>query len=341
LNNQDKKNKAVLKEDEIRPEHLKERHAKIFSNDLRWLLQFKNQFVYVNCPACNSTSYVDMFQKQEINYVTCSNCETMYINPRPNAELLENYYLESENYKYWKKYIFLSSEDIRRDKIFRPRVERIENFCRKYKIKKDVLLEVGPGFGTFCAEVQKRRLFKKVIGVESKPDLAQKCRERGIEIIEKPVEKVKLESETINIIASFGVIEYLFSPRDFVSSCAALLSKGGLLVLACPNCKGFDIAVLGELSETVTHEHLNYFNPSSLSNMISEYGLDVLEVSTPGKLDAELVRKSIISGKFNISERPFLKEILIDKWDRLGSFFQKFLENNGLSSHMWVVARKT
>jgi hypothetical protein len=37
---------------------------------------------------------------------------------------------------------------------------------------------------------------------------------------------------------------------------------------------------------------------------------------------------------------PFLRRVLIDEWDRLGWPFQQFLAANGLSSHMWVVARK-
>ena len=88
---------------------------------------------------------------------------------------------------------------------------------------------------------------------------------KGIETIEKPVEKVKFSDEKVDVIASFEVIEHLFSPRDLIIKCASILSPGGILILTCPNVQGFDISVLQKLSNSVDFEHLNYFNPSSLS----------------------------------------------------------------------------
>jgi len=85
---------------------------------------------------------------------------------------------------------------------------------------------------------------------------------------------------------------------------------------------------------------LMYFNPKSLKLLLENSGFEVLESLTPGKLDADLVRTKILEGEFDISQQPFLKKVLIDEWEKLGDKFQKFLADNGLSSNMWVVARK-
>ena len=340
MNINGKKYNTGLKEDEIRPEHLKPGQSKSFSSDLKWLLQLKGQFIDVSCPACGANSFTKAFEKEELSYVVCSDCQTMYVNPRPTAQILERYYLRSENYKYWQKYIFPASENSRKEKIFRPRVKRVAEICKKYGIKTDMLLEVGAGFGTFCKEVQRAGLFQRIIAVEPTPDLARACRGKGIEVIEQAFKKLTLDLKNISVVVSFEVIEHLFSPREFVASCASLLAPGGLLILTCPNCNGFDITVLKELSDSVDHEHLNYFNTISLPKMISEFEFEILEVLTPGKLDVELVRKKVTSGVFDASRLPFLKKVLIDDWDSLGANFQQFLEDNKLSSHMWVVARK-
>jgi len=68
--------------------------------------------------------------------------------------------------------------------------------------------------------------------------------------------------------------------------------------------------------------------------------MEVLEAETPGKLDAEIVRKRVLSGLIDLSAQPFLRRVLVDEWDRLGGVFQRFLAENSLSSHMWIVARK-
>lgn len=154
----------------------------------------------------------------------CPNCGTMYINPRPTSAMLEKYYATSENYKYWNKYIFPASQEARRKKIFRPRARRIADICIRNNIKNGVLLEVGAGFGTFCEEIQNLNIFRRVIAVEPTPDLAETCRRKGIEVIEKPIEKVSLGNDEVDVVASFEVIEHLFSPRDFLRSCADVLS---------------------------------------------------------------------------------------------------------------------
>lgn len=329
-----------MKETDIRPDALRTNQAKCFADDIKELLKHKQDFVEVHCPACGSYSSKEVFIKYGMHYVVCQDCSTMFINPRPTPQILEHYYETSKNYQYWNKYIFPASENARREKIFRPRAERLIAICNKYNTTTNILLEVGAGFGTFIEEAGKMDVFKKLIAIEPTPDLANTCRQKGIETIEKPVEKVTFDNEKIDVIASFEVIEHLFSPRDFISKCASILSPGGILILTCPNVQGFEISVLQKLSTSVDVEHLNYFNPSSLSHIVHECNLEVLELSTPGELDAELVRKKVLSGEFDISSQSFLKHVLIDDWDRLGIPFQKFLADNNLSSHMWLVAKK-
>ena len=111
-------------------------------------------------------------------------------------------------------------------------------------------------------------------------------------------------------------------------------------MLTCPNGQGFDVETLGPISDTVDHEHLNYFNPESLTKLLTNLKMEVLEVFTPGVLDAELVRNKILEREFDVSEEPFLKKVLLDDWDKLGGPFQNFLIEQGLSSNMWIVARK-
>jgi 2-polyprenyl-3-methyl-5-hydroxy-6-metoxy-1,4-benzoquinol methylase/ribosomal protein S27E len=335
-----KSTSTVLRETEIRPDHLMQDQAKRFAADIRRLLQHKDEFVYISCPACGSKNARKAFEKYEMTYVVCSECAMMYVNPRPTPAILEMYYATSENYKYWNKYIFPASESARREKIFRPRAEKLAEICRRHNVQTDVLLEVGAGFGTFCEEIRRIGLFRRVIAVEPTPDLATTCRQKDLEVIEKPIEQVRFERDTINVIACFEVIEHLFSPRDFLNYCAAVLAPNGLMIVTCPNVKGFDIVVLQEVSDTVDVQHLNYFHPNSLSLLFAECGFEVLETLTPGKLDAELARKKILKGEFDISAQPFLKQILIDEWDRVGDAFQQFLAYNQLSSHMWLVARK-
>lgn len=341
---------STFNENDIRPVELMDEQARCFANDIARLMRHQNDFVRVSCPACdqpvcNQNEEIRAFEKYGMRFSRCTRCETIYANPRPRPEHMAEYYRESENYAYWNQTIFPASVEARREKIFRPRVERVLDICQRYQLGNDTLLEVGAGFGIFCEEVQKTGIFKKVIAVEPTPNLAQTCRDRGLITIEKSIEQVIPADitplkENIDVIASFEVIEHLFSPRDFLQKCAGLLQIGGMLILTCPNGLGFDIDLMGAVSTSVDVEHVNLFNPQSLSVLMQACGFEVIETQTPGRLDAELVRNKVLSGEFSLSGQPFLKKLLIDDWERHGQSLQDFLVQQQLSSHMLLVARK-
>jgi 2-polyprenyl-3-methyl-5-hydroxy-6-metoxy-1,4-benzoquinol methylase len=328
-----------MKETDIRPSDLMRENADLRKEDLQKLFEHKNKFVEISCPACEANSYEDVFEKEGFTFVTCKNCETLFVNPRPSFEMLTDFYTTSKSIKHWNDKIFPVSENSRRSQIFAPRAIRVIELCTGYNAATKILLDVGAGFGTFCEEIKKFAVFDKVIAVEPSHDLADTCRRKGLDVIERPIEEVDLNE--VSIITNFELIEHLYRPKDFLLACGRKLPNGGLLILTTPNIKGFDLLMLGKLSDNVAGpNHLNYFHPESLSYLLNQCGFDVVEIMTPGKLDAEIVRKKILSGELNIESCPFIKYVLIDLWEIVGEDFQHFIADNALSSHLWVVAKK-
>lgn len=329
-----------LSEHELCPDDLLGEHEKAFARDIARLHARRAEFVAVACPACGADSASPEFEKYGFAYLRCPACRTIYMSPRPSERVMADFYANSENYAYWAKHIFPASEATRREKIHKPWLQRVLAYCERFGVDKRRLVEVGPGFGTFCAVAMEAKAFKEVLAIEPTPELAAACRTRGVKVIEKRVEEVGNEAGTADVLVSFEVIEHLFEPRRFLETAHELVRPGGLLVLSCPNGEGFDIAMLGATSQAVDAEHVNLFNPRSLSLLASRCGFGPLEVSTPGRLDAEIVRDAVLAGKHSLGDDAFLKRVLIDEWERLGWPFQQFLADNGLSSHMWLVARR-
>ncbi len=331
---------AGLTENAIRPDDLMRESERLHAGDLQWLLARQNEFVHVACPACEKDVPDPLWHKDGFQYVRCGACRTGYLNPRPRAELLDEYYRVAENYNFWEKQVFPASEGPRRDQIALPRVERVVELCKARRLQGGILIEVGAGYGTFCEEAGRTGQFSRVIAIEPTPSMAQACRNRGLEVLEQPIEQVDLQRELADVIVSFEVIEHLFSPRDFLRSCARLLKPGGILALTCPSIDGFDVVTLGAVSQVVDPEHLNYFHPPSLSLLYQRCGFEVVQLGTPGRLDAEIVRKRTLAGLHDLSSQPFLEQVLLRDWERVGAAFQTFLADNSLSSHMWIAGRK-
>jgi SAM-dependent methyltransferase len=298
-------------------------------------------FVTVPCPACGQTVARRAFEKYRCQFVRCRDCDTLYMSPRPTPALMDDYYSHSENYRLWAEHIFPTSEARRRDKICRPLLDTIARACADHQVAPGHLMELGPGFGTFAALALESGAFQRVSAVERTPSMAQACRQHGITVHEMAAEDVPADfDDPADVLVCFEVIEHVFDPVSFLGTASRLLRRGGLLVLTCPNGNGFDTQVLGAESVAVDTEHVNLFNPASMARLLDRVGYEILEISTPGRLDAELVREAILAGHCDVASQPFLRQVLIDEFERLGAPFQQFLATQGLSGNLRAIARK-
>jgi len=328
-----------VKENDIRPKSLMQDNAACVEADKDYLRDRRSDWIDVVCPACAQAAQTAFGEKDGFSYVQCDSCKTVYTSPRPDEALLKEFYAQSKNYEYWNKYIFPASNEARKKGIYRPRAEMMVEACKGYGIRGGSFVEIGAGFGSFCEVVDSLGFFDEIIAIEPTTDLAETCRQKGFTVLNQMIETVE-ETLAADVIASYEVVEHLFNPFAFLEKCNRLLRPGGLLFLSCPNFKGFDMNTLGVLSDSFDHEHINYFHPRSLTDLLVRAGYEVKTVYTPGKLDASIVRGALQEGKINTTGNKLVDHVLGEGWDEFGADFQKMITDYGLSSHMMVVAQK-
>ncbi len=63
---------------------------------------------------------------------------------------------------------------------------------------------------------------------------------------------------------------------------------------------GVDIQALGNESNSISLQHLNFFNPKSTPILLENNGLELISIETPGKLDLVILRNNsnLISDRF-------------------------------------------
>ena len=216
--------KNSFNENDIRPTNFFAGQKIVVAQDIGRLLTQRDKFIEVPCPACGKEDSVKKLEKYTLEIHECNKCQTLFTNPRPTSEVLDWFYKGSVNYAYWNKYIFPASEDARRLRIFVPRVDKVLAFCEKYGVQTDSLLEIGCAFGTFCVEMQSRDKFKRIVGVEPTPGLAETSRQKGIEVIEEVIENIHFsEEDRFDVVVNFEVIEHIFSPKDLILQSKKLL----------------------------------------------------------------------------------------------------------------------
>ncbi len=326
---------------DIRDDEFKVIQENAYRNDLSRLHKRIDEFVVVPCPACGRQNYIFQFEKYKCKFLECKVCSTIYMSPRPTPAVMDDYYSNSENYAIWNKYIFPKSEANRRDKICRPNLDRIIDECKREGLEKPALLEIGPGFGTFSVLANESGFFSTVSVVERTPSMAEACRGKGLHVIQSALEDVEKDFlETADVVVCFEVIEHIFDPIDFLAGVSRLLKPGGFFMFTCPNGKGFDTEMLREASPSVDTEHVNLFNPESAVVLLDRTGFEVVCAETPGRLDVEIVRRAVLAQEVNLTDDPFWKTLLLQKFDTIGMDFQRFLIEHKLSGNMRVIARK-
>lgn len=115
------------------------------------------------------------------------------------------------------------------------------------------------------------------------------------------------------------------------------MSSGDLFIFTTLSGTGVDIQALWEDSKSVMPpHHLNFFNPYSVRLLLDRIGFETLQITTPGKLDVDIManNQDKIKDRF---WKTFIK--LSNEADRKAC--QLWFSDQGWSSHMWVVCRKS
>lgn len=326
-----------MKEDDIRKQDVLDRYLELVRKDVECFFRDSSSFEHIPCPACGSSHYRQEFCKIDFHYVSCLDCETLYVNPRPSSDQLTRFYVDSPSARFWINDFFKPMASSRQEKIFKPRAERMTQ-----RFGDDpcwTVGDIGAGFGLFLEEL--KRIWKKsrMIAIEPSPEMAEICRSRDLEVIQLSIEEIRGGENSFDLLVAFELIEHLYNPRALIEYAWRFLKPGGWLHLTTLNVHGFDIQVLWNRSKAINPpHHLNFLNPEALAALLASCDFHVVEILTPGRLDYDIVEGMI--------EREHAE---VDRFWRLVARkaspgarveLQDWITRNKLSSHMSVYARK-
>jgi hypothetical protein len=155
-----------------------------------------------------------------------------------------------------------------------------------------------------------------------------------------PVESVEEGSlQDLNAVSAFEKLEHQFSPYDYVCAIRKTLAPGGMFFFTTRTMTGFDLQVLWDKTPYIfVPEHLNLLSVEGIQLLMERCGLELVELSTPGQLDLQLVLHA--SEQDPSIKLPHFVAYLLEQRDKLAhADFQAFLQKHRLSSHVRVAAK--
>lgn len=326
-----------VKEDEIRNRQAFARYLDLVREDVERSFADRSGFTLVACPGCGGDRVEEAFVKIGFRYVVCRDCGTLFVNPRPSADLLAEFYTDAPSSRFWVEGFFLPVAEARREKIFKPRADDVAS--RFSSLSAGAVADIGAGFGLFLEELRKHWPAAKLTAVEPSPEMAAICRSKGFDTTQTTIERWAGDDGGYDLVTVFELLEHLHDPFVLLAHAHRLLRRGGRLLATTLNGEGFDILVLWDCSKSVfPPHHLNFLNPRALGRLCERAGFVVEEVTTPGRLDWDIVEGSILqegtdAGRWwSCLARTGREDAKRD--------LQQWIATHGWSSHMRVVARK-
>jgi 2-polyprenyl-3-methyl-5-hydroxy-6-metoxy-1,4-benzoquinol methylase len=327
-----------MKESEIRPNGIFEKYLDLTRQDSIKYFSDTNR-IRGNCPACNIPGKKAL-SKHGFRYDECPSCLTLFVNPRPEAAAFRRYYTESASAKFWADTFYKETADVRREKIWRHKAELINNIIKSGSMcsSSPSLIDIGGGYGIFSEEMTSINPEIAVVVIEPSPHLAEVCRSKRLRVVEKFLEDV--ESSDLptgcRLFVCFELFEHLHDVSTFLRHLYSLMSSGDQFIFTTLSSTGLDIQVLWGDSKAVSPpHHLNFFNPNSIALLLKKLEFEVLEITTPGRLDVDILNNSS-----DLVKDRFWRTFLSTASEHQRAECQAWVTSSGLSSHMMVVCRK-
>ena len=332
-----------ISEFEIKPKNELANWRKIVSEEIKTTWGSKKDWVHIVCPVCNKTEYNPAFEKNGFEYVECDNCKTLYAKTRPNQNELKKWYLGSESVKFWKDQLLVKSAASRDAKIVEPRSQWILDCVSEYissSSEQIQYLDIS-FFGKMLVEKisEKTNNFNIISAGITAARESYISKSINVSPIENMDDYNKFSN--IDVVVAFDSLDRSQSIYQLIKNLENVIKPGGLLFATCPVSSGFEIQTLWDKSPSIfPPDKLNFPSVNGLMNLFNNSDeWSILELSTPGMFDVELVKNEL----FNKSDVKLPRAIkaLLDGINKQGEgVFTEFLQSQRRSSFARIVIRR-
>ncbi len=272
------------------------------------------------CPACGSKNGKFIFTRWDIRYQCCNECGTIFM-PADKSIIDEYTDLPALN-QLRASEEFQKNMAEHRDCFWDDFVMWLAYRTYRYLGRNEKLdiIDEGNKYGGLINKIRQSKMCGGYM-------LLNSC---------LPVKTDMLDSA--DVVICLNQLQHECNPVVYLKNLRSHLRDDGLLFLNTRLGSGFDILTLkGSAEDIFPYEHITLPSRKGLEKILEASGFQLLEITTPGTRDVEMVLKNVDK----IEEGNFFVRYLINEADqRMLDDFQQFLQKSGLSSFCQVVAKK-
>ncbi|MDO8662375.1 MAG: methyltransferase domain-containing protein [Candidatus Omnitrophota bacterium] len=331
------------KASEFKPDVIFEKYLKLAEKDVRDEFSQKRNLALSNCPACRSKKKRIVFSHFGFEYAECLACDSVYMNPRPLDAKIKKHYLESASASFWRNTLSKKTEGKRKEKIYEKRFQWFSDIAQNHLPCATTIADFNSKDPEYTKEFLQNGYFKRKIVINPYFNILALDKfnvdASSYPVIEELADSLE-DRGMVDVACAFEAIDCFADVELLLKTINALLCKGGLCFVTTISISGFDLQVLwGNSTSIFPPDRINVFSRKGLELLFKRHGFDIIEYSTPGFLDLDIV-KNALKKDSSIELPRFVRTILKNGDDQVYQDFQEFLQLSKLSSFVRIVLKK-
>jgi len=303
----------------------------------RW--KDRSRWMRINWPTCDIEQEKPAFERDGFVYVESSICGSLYASYRPNEDEIWSWYRESIPSKFWRDELLSLSKQSRQEKINEPRSDWIAEGISEYKPLASSLLDISTnGRELINLVASKNTGLKRFVMAGMTADL-----EGGATamIDVEPTKIIDLPKHgLVDVIVAIDILDRVSDVSLLINALEETLAPGGISFITCPVSSGFEVQALWDGSLTIQPpDKLNIPSVKGLQLLFPAPKWEILELSTPGVFDVELVSRAIAENPKK--SWPRIVRSLVGETDANGKMaLVELLQSQRLSSFARLVIKR-
>lgn len=261
---------------------------------------------------------------EEFEYLCCPDSGSLFLaDLPPPAEWARLLSLVSR-YRQSSETFHAEVAQTRAEHVLSPKLEWIQSALRMQGLERPSVLEVVTPPSAITALLSGCGAFSDVATVN----------EVDLVMAGSAVPRERVEAAVL-----FESLDRVDDPVALLAAVRERVVAGGLIFVTALVSTGFDVAVLGLRNMYLyPPDRTNCFSLQGLEGLLRHAGFTLLEVSTPGVLDVEIVQTHLRHDP-SLSLSGFERQLLGADRQTLEAF-QAFLQQNRMSSFARIIGRK-
>jgi hypothetical protein len=273
------------------------------------------------CPACESQ--IDAAGAVEgLGYARCSSCQSLILERVADTAQWNRILADVGRYRNSPTGFHSSVAASRNENVYLPKLEWIQHTLRLHGLSFPALLELASAPSPFSAFLTNSGSFSHVVTVE-----------------ESELATSQPAFDSVQAIVMLESLDRALDPSLLLKQVRKRLLSNGLVFVTALVSSGFDLSVLGLRSLYLyPPDRTNCFSLKGLVHLMERSGFQLVEVSTPGVLDVEIVEAHLQHDP-SLTLSSFESQLLAAGSDTKEAF-QRFLQEHHMSSFARIVGRK-